>query len=229
MVDLMEGNEFSYLNRGQKLTYSLRFDYYISKALSPSNDFLAVTRLAQLYLYRRWRGYAPPATCTLVPLQGTVCEENPHGCSFIALCPTMRIPENVTWHRDLVYNCVWSLLVAVDEHNRTVDETGAGTKIQKMLMTGLATGSGGVSVDQCAQQMALAFRDFENALDDPDKWQALEWPDAIAMARECGKTNKSENRLPAGRFTPRWTRIVFLIAVLTLCYPVLSKWRQSIV
>ena len=101
----------------------------------------------------------------------------------------MRIPDVVTWHRDLVYNCVWSLLNAIYDHNQTVEEGGTGVKINKVLMTGLATGVGGISADRCAQQIALAIRDFENSLNEPKKWQALEWPDAIDMADECNKTN----------------------------------------
>src|SRR5260370_40163144 len=81
-----------------------RFDYFLSEVLSPG-DVLAPTRLAQATLYQHWKGYAPPGSCILVPLAGSACENNAHGCAFIALCPTMRIPEDVVWNREIVYNC----------------------------------------------------------------------------------------------------------------------------
>lgn len=42
------------------------FDVAISRAFSPRNDYLALTRVAQAKLYDEWRGFAPPGTCTLV-------------------------------------------------------------------------------------------------------------------------------------------------------------------
>ncbi|KAF8191730.1 macro domain-like protein, partial [Pholiota molesta] len=165
------------------------FDYFLAEALCP-DDVDAPTRVAQAALYKQWKGYAPPATCTLIPLKGSVCENNSHGCAFIALCPTMRIPESVTWNREVVYNCVWSLLLALEHHNRAVDASGEGTRIRKVLMTGLATGVGGVSAERCAQQMALAVRDYIDASDNPEKWSSLEWKSAIAIAQACRSTHR---------------------------------------
>ncbi|KAH9940611.1 macro domain-like protein [Amylocystis lapponica] len=164
------------------------FDYFLSQALDP-DDELAPTRLVQSTLYRRWKGYAPPGSCTLVPLEGSTCENNPHGCRFIAICPTMRIPGVVTWNREIVYNCVWSLLVALTEHNDAAEPTGR-VKISKILMTGLGTGTGGVSAERCAQQMALAFRDFEDAASHPEKWSAMAWADAATYADDCRSTHR---------------------------------------
>ena len=126
------------------LTILFRFDYFLSEILCP-DDVLAPTRLAQATLYEHWKGYAPPGSSTLVPLDGSVCENNAHGCAFIALCPTMRIPDDIVWNREIVYNCVWSLLNTLEQHNRGVELSGDGTSIRRILMTGLATGVGNVS------------------------------------------------------------------------------------
>ena len=152
---------------------------------------LAPTLVAQATLYEKLKGYAPPGSCTLVPLDGTVCENNAHGCSFIALCPTMRIPEDVVWNREIVYNCVWSLLIALEQHNRVVELSGDdGNSIRRILMTGLATGVGNVSPQRCAQQMALAVRDFIDASQNPDKWRSMGWDDAVDYARDCRRTHR---------------------------------------
>ncbi|TDL18457.1 macro domain-like protein [Rickenella mellea] len=150
------------------------FDEIIAAALSP-DDVKAATQIVQTTLYRKWKGYAPLGTCTLIPLKDSVCENNLHGCAYIALCPTMRIPEDATWNREIVYNCVWSLLVSLEQHIRAVDSSGEGTKIRKVLMTGLGTGIGKVSPNRCAQQMALAIRDFIDASRNANKWRSMDW------------------------------------------------------
>ena len=106
---------------------------------------------------------------------------------YVALCPTMRTPENVRWNKEVVYNCVWSLLVAVDNHNAEIaadPEKAAregATSIETVAMTGLATGVAAVSPEVCARQMARAFAYYHEAKTRPDKWGALEWRDILSM------------------------------------------------
>ncbi|CCM05081.1 uncharacterized protein FIBRA_07288 [Fibroporia radiculosa] len=187
-------NSYGRLDGGHMITHYAfipidSFDFFLAEALAPAEELEAPTKLAQAALYRRWRGYAPPGSCTLVSLLNSSCANNRHSCSYIALCPTMRVPINVEWDREIVYNCVWSLLVALDEHNRAV-KTNGGVKISRVLMPGLATGIGGISAEQCAQQMALAFKHFEDALAHPQKWSALEWDDAIDYAEDVRATHR---------------------------------------
>ena len=168
-----------------------RFDYFLAKALSP-DDVPAPTSFVQAALYRQWKGYAPPGSCTLIPLKGSSFENNPHGCAYIALCPTMRIPESVTWNREVVYNIMWSILNSLEQHNAAVDDltkVGNGVRIHKILMTGLATGVGGVSAEKCAQQMALAVKHFVEASENPEKWCSLSWEDAIPNSVEVRGTH----------------------------------------
>ncbi|KZT71124.1 macro domain-like protein [Daedalea quercina L-15889] len=138
------------------------FDYYLSEALSPKGDIMALTRCAQAALKARHFGFAPPATCTLVPLSPEL-RQNPRfpRCSVLAVCPTMRYPVDVSWHEDLVYNTIWSLLVEVEHWNERADRAKeGGQRIRKVCMTGLATGVGGVSKETCARQMILAVKHF---------------------------------------------------------------------
>ncbi|KAF4618830.1 hypothetical protein D9613_010040 [Agrocybe pediades] len=167
------------------------FDAVISDALSP-DDFFAPTRLVQSVLYKRWRGYLPPGVCMLVPLQGQqypTLSKNPHGCSFIALCPTMRVPENIQWNKEIVYNLMWSLLVAVDEHNDACSTADINPSAQEVLMTGLGTGVGGISAEKCARQMALAVRDYANACENRQQWSAVQWDQAERLAEEVRSTD----------------------------------------
>jgi O-acetyl-ADP-ribose deacetylase (regulator of RNase III) len=98
----------------------------------------------------------------------------------------MRIPENVVWNREVVYNCMWSLLVSLEKHNEEADD---GTKIRKVLMTGFGTGTGGVSAERCAHQMALAIRDFIDACENVEKWRAIKWADVMDLTQDCRRTH----------------------------------------
>jgi hypothetical protein len=142
----------------------------------------------------------PPGPCTIIPLKGSSFENNIHGCTYIALCPTMRRPENVSWNREIVYNLMWSILVSLEQHNAAMDDStqvGTGVRIRKVLMTGLATGVGGVSSTRCAQQMALAVKHFLEASAHPEKWSSMSWEDTVAPDVEIRRTHKTpQNRMP---------------------------------
>ncbi|KAL6301595.1 hypothetical protein BKA93DRAFT_738343 [Sparassis latifolia] len=133
-------------------------DYYISEALSPKNDIMALTRTAQAAIKKRYYGLAPPGSCTLVPLP-PLLRKNPRfpRCRVLAVCPTMRIPAEVDWHRDLVYNVMWSLLTELERWN---ERAAPEDRITKVAMTGLATGVGGLPKNVCAWQMILAIKHF---------------------------------------------------------------------
>jgi len=183
------------------------FDDAISRAFSPTDDYLALTHVAQATLYRQWRGFAPPGTCTLVPIPDEFHSRSHNGKSWgtkrIALCPTMRMPSNVTWDREVVYECIWSLLCAVDNHNRSIreakekkDREGEAEvdeeEIQSILMTPLATGVGRLSPEIWSSQAVLALKHFVDASENPEKWSRLGWVDLAASAVEVEKTWRAE-------------------------------------
>lgn len=171
------------------------FDYYLSEALAPSHDHDAPTRHVQSVLYREWRGYAPPGTCTMISLLNSPCESNVHGCSYIGLCPTMRFPEEITWNREVIYNCMWSLLVQLDKHNTAIQAGGgAARRIRSVVIPGLGTGIGEVPIERCAQQMALAFREFLLSAANPGKWSSLSWDDATENADDTRVTYGSPSK-----------------------------------
>ena len=81
----------------------------------------------------------------------------------------MHTPEDVSWHKDFVYNAMWTLLVEIKRWNQL--EVGrkdgleaasvSSSSIHTVLMTGLGTGQGGISVKRCAQQMVLAVKHWQ--------------------------------------------------------------------
>jgi len=185
----LDGRYDSSNNIELELTYwKTSFDYFLAKTLAPAGGDIAIpTRIAQATLYERWRGFAPPGTCTLVPLDGTECEKNQHDCHFIALCPTMRTPDSVKWDHEVVYECMWSLLVTIDNHNAAASTSGQ-PRISKVAITGLATGVGGVSAEKCAAQMALAVKHYEEAVSNREKWSQLTWSNIYASSSEVVDT-----------------------------------------
>ncbi|EQL35364.1 hypothetical protein BDFG_02870 [Blastomyces dermatitidis ATCC 26199] len=181
------------------------FDDAISRVFClPHHNYDTLTNAAQKTLYEHWRGYAPPGTCTLVPLPEEIVKTGRAlgGCRWVALCPTMRMPENVVWDREVVYKCVWALMVEVERWNRRVregeekrgqqgvvgvegeegsregegkEEENKKKRIDRILMPPLAVGVGNVSKERWAAQTVLAMKHFVDALERPEKWANLDW------------------------------------------------------
>ncbi|KAL7920595.1 hypothetical protein ACQKWADRAFT_297952 [Trichoderma austrokoningii] len=164
------------------------FDDAISRAFSPRDDYLALTRAVQARLYDDYRGFAPPGTCTLLRIPDELLQRsrNAWGTRYLALCPLMRVPSAVDWDREVVYECTWSLLCAIDKHNRTV-----GDDIRSLLMVPMATGVGAVSARKWASQTVLALKHYLDAVDHAAKWSSLEPSDIVEYAGDVEKTWKS--------------------------------------
>lgn len=160
------------------------FDDALSRAFClPQHDYWALTKAAQEKLYERWRGYTPPGTCTLVTIPAELQKTNRWGCKYLALCPTMRVPDDARWNREVVYECVWSLMCEIDRwnnHNDNINsEHTTNEKINRILIPPLATGTGGVSSQKWAKQFVLALKHFMDALERPERWSNLNSADLI--------------------------------------------------
>ena len=92
----------------------------------------------------------------------------------------MRVPEDVSWNLDLVYNCMWSLLVEIEHWNETASEED---KIKRLLMTGLGTGTGYIGSERCARQMMLAFKHFKEGVAEQPVWH-----DVMESSEEVNQT-----------------------------------------
>lgn len=159
------------------------FDHAISKTFSPHRDYHALTRAAQRVVYEKWRGFAPPGSCTLVEFPDDL-KDNIRGCGWVAMCPTMREPQDVRWDREVVFECVWSLLCQVEGHNRHAN----GNRIERVLMVPLAAGIGKVSKERWAAQTVTAFKHFVEAVERPEVWGALNWDKIEEVADEVNGT-----------------------------------------
>ena len=137
----------------------------------------------------------PPGSCTIVPLPEDVSgpHKNPWYTTSLAILPTMHTPEDVSWHKDLVYNAMWTLLVSIQSWNRLkVGKDGANNNntttnsIHTVLMTGLGTGQGGISVKRCAQQMVLAVKHWQRQQGFPENH--VRWEDVQQRNAEIERT-----------------------------------------
>ncbi|KAL9097029.1 MAG: hypothetical protein Q9165_000993 [Trypethelium subeluteriae] len=182
-------NSYGFLDGG--------FDDAISKAFSPADKYHALTKHAQSFLYDQYRGFAPPGTCTLIDIPKEFADKSKTGdrwgCRWLALCPTMWLPDDVNWDRQVVYECIWTLLCAVDKHNRTVkassDEETRGKVIRSILMTPLATGTGNVSKGKWAAQTVLAMKHFVYALENEKECRGISWQKAAKITNEVAETH----------------------------------------
>ena len=118
-------------------------------------------------------------------------KKNPWETEYLLLCPTMRTPSDVTWDREIVYECIWSMLCAVDNHNRSLrEETSSqvGSKITSILMTPLATGCGRVTSLRWAEQCVLAMKHWVAAVEKPEIWSRVTWDVASEQEQEVEAT-----------------------------------------
>ncbi|KAF8971416.1 hypothetical protein BDZ97DRAFT_1753235 [Flammula alnicola] len=107
--------------------YILSFDLELSRVLKgKKGDDWTLTDHCQTFIRRRSGGYLPPGSCTIVPLPETASglSENPWHAHSLAILPTMREPEDISWNRDLVYNAMWSLLNEVAGWNERYGHGG---------------------------------------------------------------------------------------------------------
>lgn len=168
------------------------FDNALSRAFAPENDYHALTRVSQAALWEEWRGFAPPGSCTLVDLENPQLKpagEETWYCRYLALCPTMKVPINVNWDCEVVYECIWALLVAIDKHNMLMGTAAEGNyiPIRSILMTPLATGVGFWSPEQWAEQTVLAMKHFAVAVE--------KGPDEDSKGRIWGDIHKLYDEL----------------------------------
>lgn len=167
------------------------FDYYISDMFC--HDFPgAVTDHCQEYLHAIYNGYQTPGTCLLIPMQQF--GDNKFKCKWIAHCPTMRMPSNCKWNKDVVYNCMWNLLCEVDRHNKY--RKGDGSKnnlITSVFLTGLGTGVGGFPANTCASQMILAYKHYRENLVKVSP--TTSWPQATAFGMDIDETIRTSSFL----------------------------------
>ena len=173
-----------------------RFDLELSRCFQGvGGDIWRLTDHCQSYIHDNWHGFVPPGSCTIVPLPEDVRgpHKNPWHTTALAILPTMHTPEDVSWHKDLVYNAMWTLLVEIKKWNQSKigkDSDGASSSnsiIHTVLMTGLGTGQGGISVKRCAQQMVLAVKHWQQ------HWQGLpenhvRWKDVQQRSAEIERT-----------------------------------------
>ena len=146
-----------------------------------SKDFWRMTHLVQQALRKRWRGFAPPSSCTLVELPSDVAGQgNAWGARVLAVLPTMRVPQDVDWHKDLCYNSMWTFLAELALWN---DSRPEEEQIKRVFMTGLGTGVGHMSVERCARQMVLAVKHFRQGFPEEPSWH-----DVFAASTEVEDT-----------------------------------------
>ena len=176
------------------------FDDALSRKFSPKDKYLALTRVAQRAVYNYYRGIAPPGSCLLIDLEKEdTLNKDVWGCKYMALCPTMKTPTDVRWDREIVHECIWTLLAAIDRHNRGLGENttladaeGSKRPIRSVLMTPFATGCGGWSAEKWAAQTVIAIRQFVDAVEDESKWLNMGALHMIQHTMEVERTFEPE-------------------------------------
>ena len=95
----------------------------------------------------RYFGEQPVGTAFIVPTDDDTIP-------FLCHAPTMRVPGNIDG-TDKVYAATRAALLAVHAHNQA-----SPRRIEVVAFPAMGTGFGGVSFDEAARQMAVAYRHF---------------------------------------------------------------------
>ncbi|KAK7207390.1 hypothetical protein BZA70DRAFT_271153 [Myxozyma melibiosi] len=192
------GNSFARMDGGLDLLISRFFSEprAASLGLEEKDALVEVLRYVQRVHYRRWKGLQPVGSCYLIdmlPWMAENCTErggseqarvdwNRFRCRYIAHSPTMRVPSAL-WREEIVYECMWSMLNEVYNHNLAVEQaqtSGSSTadssqkKIERVVVTGLGTGTGGLDREVCARLMVTAYVNFLDAIEAGEESQG-EW------------------------------------------------------
>lgn len=145
----------------------------------------------QKALWTECLGQQNTGTCLIIdmaPLAGP--------CKFLAHCPTMRVPCTIDPGSDIVYRCMWSILLAVHKHNLQHADA-PDSSISRLLCSGLGTGVGRVPAAVCAEQMVLAIKHYLELAVLPQgvpkvwDWNAAEVCDDEVQAAAAGSTHVS--------------------------------------
>ncbi|KAH8919220.1 macro domain-like protein [Atractiella rhizophila] len=194
------------------------FDLVLSRSLSPPKDIEALMKLARATIAEESFGYLPPGSCAITSIPvgelstaaSATEDDDKSGYVFpnymnihsMAICPTMSIPADVRWHRELCYTTVWNLLCQLEKWNQVASATTEKKKIRRVLMTGLATGVGVYEPDRCAKQMMMAFKHFWEARD-----VARSEAEDPSLKEEVKPVQKNEYSFVAGEwFTKRFVQ-----------------------
>ncbi|KAJ3042007.1 hypothetical protein HDV00_008298 [Rhizophlyctis rosea] len=160
-------------------------DLVISRLFANDGDINEVIQHVQKKLYEVLNGYQPPGTAHLIPMHPPFTDTT-YNLKFIAHCPTMRVPDTVTWDKEVVYKCFWSLLNVLHRHN-TANPTDP---IRSVVCFGLGTGVGRIPADVCAAQMVLAYKHFVEGLR-RGFGKGVDWREAYRLDDEIAETTKA--------------------------------------
>lgn len=155
------------------------FDCFVS----PANSFglmdggidAAITRyfgfalqdLVQAEIWRQYRGEQPVGTCLIVPTG------NPQ-CPWLAHCPTMRAPMDVSWTNN-AYAAFLAALTTAEAHG-----------IETLACPGLGTLTGSMPANVAARQMRYAF-DLWSGTFKPPAWSGLNEREWRSYGRPLGE------------------------------------------
>jgi O-acetyl-ADP-ribose deacetylase (regulator of RNase III) len=125
------GNAFGIMTAG--------IDAAVVSFLGPS-----IMARVQHHIMDHYRGKQPIGTAFILP---TGNDRQP----FLCHAPTMRVPGSIEG-TDKIYTATWAAFLAVQNHN--VEQ---GQKIETLAFPAMGTGFGGVTFDEAARQMAVAY------------------------------------------------------------------------
>lgn len=119
----------------------------------------------QTYIKLNYHGEQPVGTSFLMPVDFHHSTSSKKPFPYLAHTPTMRAPTIIR-DTDNVYNAFRAALLVITQHNDLFLNT---TKLNTVVCMGLGTRTGGMSVEEAARQMHLAYKHMMDPAD-------ISWP-----------------------------------------------------
>jgi O-acetyl-ADP-ribose deacetylase (regulator of RNase III) len=110
---------------------------------------VALESRVQQDIWRCYRGEQPVGTCLMVPTENAEC-------AWLAHCPTMRVPMDVSWTNN-AYAAYLAALISAETRG-----------IKTLACSGLGTLTGRMPPDVCARQMRFAYDTWRGTFTAPD-------------------------------------------------------------
>src|SRR5262249_3418507 len=136
------------------------FDLDCDALVSPANSFGDMSGGIDQQIDRFYAGAAQPATKERIAERfhgelpvgiATIIAMSTRRFPFLIISPTMRIPSSVPGTIN-AYLSMRAALVSILDHNKN-----GSVRISSLAVPGLCTGVGGMSAEEAAQQMRVAY------------------------------------------------------------------------
>lgn len=178
------GNSFGFLNGGFDKSIAEYYGEYMNNE-NTTPSVVEVSKRFQRELLKRVGGYNPPGSALIVDMHDVLELNSDIKLPKLIHVSTMAMPERISPEDPVIFNSLWNLITSVSS-----DE-----EISNCLLTGLGTGTGGVSHSSFVNQLIAVCRLNDLFKGYQKKGETVSWDEAGTIYQDIIKKSiNDENR-----------------------------------